>query len=135
MQEARPADLVPIQRRTVTHRPRPCVTLSRRMRKVAKGCFITYTGGAAGEKNKLGNFAAGTKLENAGEYSRGMSASAVGPGGRRRVAPQPPSKISTDGGGSANPTTYDALKLKYMTVDRNYETLKELTRKGTLFRV
>jgi hypothetical protein len=67
-----------------------------------------------------------------------MSASAVGPGGRRRVAPQPPGssrKISTDGGGSANPTSYDALKLKYMTVDRNYETLKELTRKGTLFRV
>jgi hypothetical protein len=62
-----------------------------------------------------------------------MSASAVGPGGRRRVAPQPPGssrKISTDGGGSANPTSYDALKLKYMTVDRNYETLKELTRKA-----
>ena len=69
-----------------------------------------------------------------------MSAPAVAPGVRRRAAPPPPGasrKISSDGtgagGSTANPTSYDALKLKYMTVDRNYETLKELTRKGTWF--
>lgn len=66
-----------------------------------------------------------------------MSAPAVAAGPKRRVAPPPPGpsrKISSDGVSTNNPTSYDALKLKYMTVDRNYETLKELTRKGT-FRV
>ena len=51
----------------------------------------------------------------------------------RRRAPPPPGgisrKISTDGV-TLSPN-YDALKLKYMTVDRNYENLKQLTRKGT----
>lgn len=27
---------------------------------------------------------------------------------------------------------YDVLQMKYLTVDRNYETLKQLTRKGNL---
>ena len=66
-----------------------------------------------------------------------MSAPAVAVGPKRRVAPPPPGpsrKISSDGVSTNNPTSYDALKLKYMTVDRNYETLKELTRKG-MFRV
>ena len=58
-----------------------------------------------------------------------MSAPAAA-GGRRRVAPAPPPKVSTDGVSSSSQTSYDALKLKYMTVDRNYETLKQLTRKG-----
>ena len=44
---------------------------------------------------------------------------------RRRAAPQPPGGHSTSG-----EPTYDELKLKYMTVDRNYENLKRLTRKG-----
>ena len=47
---------------------------------------------------------------------------------RRRAPPPPGGKTSTDGG-SPN---YDELKLKYMTVDRNYENLKRLTRKGML---
>ena len=28
--------------------------------------------------------------------------------------------------------TYDLLQMKYLTVDRNYENLKQLTRKGKL---
>lgn len=51
--------------------------------------------------------------------------------GRRKAPPPPPGrKASTDGGPS-----YDELKLKYLTVDRNYENLKGLTRKGELFAV
>ena len=56
-----------------------------------------------------------------------MSATAL-PSNRRR-APPPPGvnrKTSTDGG-----PNYDELKVKYLTVDRNYENLKQLTRKGT----
>lgn len=59
-----------------------------------------------------------------------MSTAAVA-ANRRRAAPPPPppgsSKNYTDGG-----PNYDELKLKYLTVDRNYENLKRLTRKGTL---
>lgn len=29
-------------------------------------------------------------------------------------------------------SAYDRLQIKFMTVDRNYETLKQLTRKGNL---
>ena len=51
--------------------------------------------------------------------------------GRRKAPPPPPDrKASTDGGPS-----YDELKLKYLTVDRNYENLKRLTRKGVLLAV
>lgn len=56
-----------------------------------------------------------------------MSAAALA--SSRRRAPPPPGirKTSTDGG-----PNYDELKLKYLTVDRNYENLKQLTRKGAL---
>ena len=54
-------------------------------------------------------------------------------GTSRRRAPPPPGgaarKISSDGAAPSS-SNYDALKLKYMTVDRNYENLKQLTRKG-----
>ncbi len=44
----------------------------------------------------------------------------------RRLPPKPPSGSST----SLTGPSYDQLKLKHMTVDRNYQTLKELSRKG-----
>lgn len=31
--------------------------------------------------------------------------------------------------------SYDMLQMKYLTADRNYETLKQLTRKGILFKM
>ena len=58
-----------------------------------------------------------------------MSATAL-PSARRRAPPPPGGvnrKTSTDGG-----SNYDELKVKYLTVDRNYENLKQLTRKGVL---
>ena len=60
-----------------------------------------------------------------------MSAAALA-ASRRRTAPLPPagrkSSTTTDGG-----PNYDELKLKYLTVDRNYENLKRLTRKGAFW--
>ena len=45
----------------------------------------------------------------------------------RRRAPAPPRTASVS---SINQQTYDQLKLKFLTTDRHYETLKQLTRKG-----
>lgn len=53
----------------------------------------------------------------------------------RRSAPPPPSseQDSPTKQSSQPPQQqqgYDQLQIKYLTVDRNYETLKSLTRKG-----
>ena len=54
-----------------------------------------------------------------------MSAGDTHTGQRRRAPPPPVSPVKT-----SSQQGYDELKLKYLTVDRNYETLKQLTRKG-----
>ena len=58
--------------------------------------------------------------------SLGVIMSAAVATGRRR-APPPPAKKSSGPGSQQN---YDELKLKFLTADRNYETLKQLARKG-----
>lgn len=54
--------------------------------------------------------------------------------GRRRAPPPAPStSTSSLQGGSGS--SFDQLKTKFLNVDRNYETLKQLTRKGTNLRL
>lgn len=52
----------------------------------------------------------------------------------RRVPPKPPANTSSSSPGlqsqKQDSKSYDRLKLKYLTVDRNYENLKQLARKG-----
>jgi len=58
-----------------------------------------------------------------------MSTTGTNTGPRRRAPapprPAPPRKDSTQ-------QSYDELKLKFLTADRNYETLKHLARKALL---
>jgi hypothetical protein len=47
----------------------------------------------------------------------------------RRAAPVPPAGKNNSG---VEQLSRDQLQMKYLAVDRNYETLKQLTRKGKL---
>lgn len=50
---------------------------------------------------------------------------------RRRVPPPPaPDHAAGDIAQQQQQPSYDMLQMKYLTVDRNYENLKQLTRKG-----
>ena len=60
-----------------------------------------------------------------------LRASTMSSGRRRAPPPAPTMSTSSLHGGSGS--SFDQLKTKYLNVDRNYETLKQLTRKGTLF--
>ena len=58
---------------------------------------------------------------------------------RRRPPPRPPGSsarpLTSTSSSSVGGPSYDQLKLKYLTVDRNYEKLKELTRKGSVLKL
>ncbi len=59
------------------------------------------------------------------------SAGGTGTASRRKApAPPPPRKSSVP-----SQQTYDELKMKFLTTDRNYENLKQLAKKGKGYNV